>query len=202
MFPPPDVSVEVQMCASSKAKRESTAAVAEAGLILTDLSLKPLAIDSGVLTILSDLNLDAGAESNVSIPREIANVLRDWPFDGASRLPILLQGLRYSYHCHAYRIEPHHDSTVPPMIAIHVQKGPSTANAIDKIAKVCNLTDREMEVLRGVSMGLTSKEIAARMEISPNTVKSYIRLLMVKIGVTTRSGIVGKLLDHFTESND
>jgi DNA-binding CsgD family transcriptional regulator len=43
---------------------------------------------------------------------------------------------------------------------------------------------------------LTSKEIATRLEISPNTVKAFVRLVMVKMGVTTRSGIVGKLLSQ------
>jgi DNA-binding CsgD family transcriptional regulator len=42
--------------------------------------------------------------------------------------------------------------------------------------------------------GLTSKEIAARMSISPNTVKAFLRLVMVKMGVSTRSGIVGRVV--------
>jgi len=41
--------------------------------------------------------------------------------------------------------------------------------------------------------GLTSKEIAARMNISPNTVKAFLRLVMVKMKVSTRSGIAGKI---------
>jgi hypothetical protein len=42
--------------------------------------------------------------------------------------------------------------------------------------------------------GLTTKEIAARIRISPNTVKSFLRSIMLKMGVTTRSGIVGKAI--------
>jgi DNA-binding CsgD family transcriptional regulator len=41
--------------------------------------------------------------------------------------------------------------------------------------------------------GLTSKEIAVRMNISPNTVKAFLRLVMVKMKVSTRSGIAGKI---------
>ena len=44
--------------------------------------------------------------------------------------------------------------------------------------------------------GLTSKEIAVRMKISPNTVKAFLRLVMVKMKVSTRSGIAGKLKEH------
>jgi len=42
--------------------------------------------------------------------------------------------------------------------------------------------------------GFTSKEIAQRMNISPNTVKAFIRLVMVKMGASTRSGIVGMIV--------
>jgi DNA-binding CsgD family transcriptional regulator len=40
--------------------------------------------------------------------------------------------------------------------------------------------------------GLTNKEIGQRMNISPNTVKAFLKLIMMKMGVSTRSGIIGK----------
>src|ERR1019366_5904497 len=50
----------------------------------------------------------------------------------------------------------------------------------------------------GVTMGLTSKELAMRMHISPNTVKAFLRLIMIKMEVATGSAIVAKLLDQNT----
>ena len=55
------------------------------------------------------------------------------------------------------------------------------------------LTPREREALILLSEGLTSKEIAQHMKISAHTVKGFIHLIMLKLGVTTRSGIVGKI---------
>jgi DNA-binding CsgD family transcriptional regulator len=55
------------------------------------------------------------------------------------------------------------------------------------------LTSREQETVELLFEGLTSKEIADRMKISPNTVKAFLRLVMVKMGVSTRSGIIGKI---------
>jgi len=52
--------------------------------------------------------------------------------------------------------------------------------------------DREQEVAQLLSQGLTSKQIGLRMQISPNTAKAFLRLIMVKMGVSTRSGIVGE----------
>jgi len=49
-------------------------------------------------------------------------------------------------------------------------------------------------------MGLTSKEIAQRMQVSPNTVKVFLRSIMNKMSVCTRSGILGKLMQQSTES--
>ena len=43
-------------------------------------------------------------------------------------------------------------------------------------------------------MGLTNKEIADRMGISANTVKGFVRLVMLKMGTSGRSGIVAKVL--------
>jgi DNA-binding CsgD family transcriptional regulator len=59
-----------------------------------------------------------------------------------------------------------------------------------------------LEALIGVAMGLTSKELATRMNISPNTVKAFLRLIMIKMGVTTRAGIVGKLFDQNGQFSD
>ena len=55
------------------------------------------------------------------------------------------------------------------------------------------LTPREREVASLLVEGLTSKEIAQRMDISAHTVKGYLHFVMTKLGATTRSGIVGRL---------
>jgi DNA-binding CsgD family transcriptional regulator len=41
---------------------------------------------------------------------------------------------------------------------------------------------------------LSSKEIANRMNISSNTVKVFLRLIMIKTGVCSRSAIVEKVM--------
>jgi HD-GYP domain-containing protein (c-di-GMP phosphodiesterase class II) len=50
------------------------------------------------------------------------------------------------------------------------------------------LTAREVNVLRLVSWGLSSKEIASRLVISPKTVRNHIEHIYVKIGVSNRAG--------------
>jgi DNA-binding CsgD family transcriptional regulator len=65
---------------------------------------------------------------------------------------------------------------------------------IGDISQLFGLTSREQQTVKFLLEGLTSKEIAERMQISPNTVKAFIRLVMVKMNVSTRSGIIGKIV--------
>lgn len=52
-----------------------------------------------------------------------------------------------------------------------------------------NLTDREVEVVRLVAQGLTDKEVAARMFISPKTVDGHLRHIFNKVGVSSRTAL-------------
>jgi DNA-binding NarL/FixJ family response regulator len=57
-----------------------------------------------------------------------------------------------------------------------------------------NLSEREREVLDCLSQGLISKEIAANLGISYETVHTYIRRIYEKLQVRTRSEAVAKFL--------
>lgn len=52
------------------------------------------------------------------------------------------------------------------------------------------LSNREAEVLALITQGMTNKEVYEQTHISPNTLKTYIRNLYRKIGVTSRSQAV------------
>ena len=58
------------------------------------------------------------------------------------------------------------------------------------------LSEREAEILAFITQGLTNADVCARMYLSPNTVKSYIRTLYRKIGVTSRTQAVLWGIDH------
>lgn len=64
------------------------------------------------------------------------------------------------------------------------------------------LSPRESQVLRLVLRGLASKEIASEMKLSPNTVKAFIRMLMIKMAVSTRARIVVKALNCANASQE
>ncbi len=49
------------------------------------------------------------------------------------------------------------------------------------------LTDRETEALRGIARGLSNRAIAAELGIAENTVKTHVRGVLEKLGVSSRT---------------
>jgi len=84
-----------------------------------------------------------------------------------------------------------------------VRRSPVTEDIEVRALKFCqnyHLSQREGETVRFLIEGLTNKEIAARMGISPDTVKVFLRLAMMKMGVSSRTGIMSKFI-HLKESD-
>lgn len=48
------------------------------------------------------------------------------------------------------------------------------------------LTAREAQVVEGIRLGLSNKEIARKLGIAPTTVKTHIESIFDKLGVRTR----------------
>lgn len=55
------------------------------------------------------------------------------------------------------------------------------------------LSEREAEVADGVGRGLSNKEIAAALHISPNTVKTHMRAIFEKAGVRSRFELISRM---------
>jgi DNA-binding CsgD family transcriptional regulator len=49
------------------------------------------------------------------------------------------------------------------------------------------ISDRELEVLRELAAGYSNKEIARRLDVSPNTVKTHVARLFEKLGANRRT---------------
>ncbi len=69
------------------------------------------------------------------------------------------------------------------------------------------LTKRELQVMRLVAQGMSNKEVADTMTLSPETVRSYRKSLMKKLGVhnvagMTQLAIRAGLADRFIEPED
>lgn len=178
------------------AKPKTPPIMAEAGVVLMDPSLNIIAFDRGAATILNYPNPGAKAGSNSYIPVEILDLIRDRKPADRSPVKTHFRMGKNEYICRTYMLETNDGALNEAMVALHLEKDSSANDAICDIVDKYHLTGREQEVLRGISLGLATKELADRMNISPNTVKAFLRLVMIKMGVTTRAGIVAKILHN------
>lgn len=67
---------------------------------------------------------------------------------------------------------------------------PTEADDLESAAERSGVSRRELEVLELIGCGLTNEDIAGRLFLSPNSIKSYIRSAYRKIGVERRAQAV------------
>ncbi len=58
------------------------------------------------------------------------------------------------------------------------------------------LTNRDFDVLRGVALGLSDKEIASKLLLSRSTVKTHLRKIYRKLKIRNRTGAAAVMLDE------
>jgi DNA-binding CsgD family transcriptional regulator len=68
------------------------------------------------------------------------------------------------------------------------RRGRGAATVPDRL-RAAGVTSREMDVLRLVGAGLSNREIAERLFLSPRTVETHVARLLAKTGTATRSGL-------------
>jgi DNA-binding CsgD family transcriptional regulator len=166
------------------------------GMLLLDSSLKPIYANSEALHVLAyptDPRM-------IRVPLDYLDKrVRPWFRDDfTSRSRVLLsefQSGNRRYLCRAFALDSVCQNSLHPSIALLIERGDRISQEVSRISEQHHLTIRERETLTWLMRGLTSKEIANRMEVSPNTVKAFLRLIMLKMSVTTRSAILGKILE-------
>jgi DNA-binding NarL/FixJ family response regulator len=62
-------------------------------------------------------------------------------------------------------------------------------------SKLTRLTSREREVLHYLTQGLTNKEIATKLVVTPNTIKRHVKAIFEKLEVNTRSAAVARAIE-------
>lgn len=165
------------------------------GFLLLDSRLRPIAYNSEAVQILS---FPTKPDSIRQISQFLSDKIRSTLVNGGSiEKPVFAKECkagRRTYTCRAFRIDCNGSMEIktPISFAVLLERHISGGAALDVLARQFDLTARECETVALLLEGLTSKEIANRMKISPNTVKAFLRLVMLKMDVSTRSGIVGK----------
>jgi DNA-binding CsgD family transcriptional regulator len=72
---------------------------------------------------------------------------------------------------------------------------------IARIARELNLSKREQDLIQLLLTDSGNKQIAHTLGLSLNTVKTYLKLLMRKLGVTSRAGIIAVLIRKLSQTS-
>jgi len=179
----------------SPANRRASPPKLRVGFLLVDCSLSPISFNGEAIQILGyPDNIESLAGSQSLLTKEIRSRLKTERSSDDSLFVTQFQSGRRRYFCRAFQIDTHTGGPDRPGIAVLFERGPSALVLLSQVGKQFNLTQREQEVLEYLLQGMKSKEIANRMNLSPNTVRAFLRLIMIKTGVSSRSAIVGKIV--------
>ena len=169
--------------------------IATPGFMLLDTSLHPVAVSPEMLRILAyPTKPERIKQPNLFVFDKIRSSLVNQQGGHDLDFVRLYKSGRRRYVCRSFHLDYSENGKPRYWIGILLERYASGVAAVTQLSQQFDLTGRERETVEFLLQGLTSKEIAERMQISPNTVKAFLRLVMVKMDVSTRSGIVGKIV--------
>ncbi len=165
------------------------------GLLLMASDFQPIYANAEAVRILAYPEAPEPPESSDGfLARKIRSALLVNDDDGHSAFATEFISGRRRYACRAFSLATN-NTPGHPAVAVILERSSRTSFDAAQVAAQFHLTAREQETLQYLMEGLTNKEIGSRMNISPNTVKAFLKLIMMKMGVSTRSGIVGKTVN-------
>ena len=192
--PGPD-TVSAAGANESLAKRIGAAHKPAAGLLLMDSSLNLISFNTEAMKVLSyPENLAGLGRQEDFLAGKVRTSLIRQACSSESPFVTEFRSGRRRYFCRVFLVASYSQDPSQPSLAVLLERGPSEVIPLSQVSQQFNLTPREREALGYLLQGLSSKAIANRMSISPNTVKAYMRMIMVKTGVSSRPAMVSKII--------
>jgi DNA-binding CsgD family transcriptional regulator len=172
------------------------------GFLLIDAEVNLISSNRPALQILSFCNESDRVNQRKLTPAErIRTLLLDRRHQSGTVFVKEFRSGKRRYICKSFQVDGKEQNSVQPAFAVLLERDAASSPSLTEISEQFGLTERECETVEFLLQGLTSKEIATRMNISSHTVKAFLRLVMVKMRVSTRSGIAGKIAGLGTGSS-
>jgi DNA-binding CsgD family transcriptional regulator len=167
------------------------------GFLVADASLKPLFANHEALTILTYPRLPLQSLADVFHKKVRASLLRAQSSPSSlsrAHVVIRFKSGRRTYFCRAFPLDSNGKGSNGTAVLIVLEREMPGSLALSRISQQFHLTHREQEAVALLLQGLGNKEMAEHMGISGHTVRAFLRMVTIKMGVSSRSGIVTKIL--------
>ena len=178
---------------SSNGRGESTTT----GLFVLDASLRPIFASEEALAILAYPGVPSKQGVNNFVQNRIRSLVsRNGNHNGFSPFKFVnevVSGKR-RYQLRAFSVKSNLGIERGPAIALLLERSHRGAFNLESLAGKFRLTQRERETVDLLLQDLSTKQIASRMNISPNTAKAFLRSVMIKVGAENRTGIIARIL--------
>jgi DNA-binding NarL/FixJ family response regulator len=99
----------------------------------------------------------------------------------AGAIGYLLKNARAKELCQAIKAAAAHQVQLSPQAAVLLVRQTKTPSTIFELSK------REKDVLELVAKGLSNKEVATKLQLAENTVKTHVSSILTKLGVQSRT---------------
>jgi len=175
------------------------------GFLVADASLKPLFANHEAIAILTypGPSLQSLADVFDKKVRPSLVTAQSFATNRNRTHPIMkLKSGRRTYFCRAFLLDSNGKGSGGTATLILLERGMSGPLALSQVSQQFRLTHREQQAVALLLQGLSNKEMAENMGISANTVKAFLRMATIKMGVSSRSGIVTKVLGLVLSSNN
>jgi len=174
--------------------RLETAKSDSSGLLLLDTSLRLLYVNDEAVSILSYPQAPGGnGHGAYFLKQRIDSLLPQRNGSSDPRFSDELVSGRRHYQVRVFALKSNLQSHSGPTLAVLLERRREHPDLL-RAARKFHLTQRETAVLELLMQGYATKQIACRMDISPNTAKAFLRSITFKSGASDRAGILAKVL--------
>ena len=165
------------------------------GLLLLDKLRRPIYVNEVAVSILCYPESPPRNESlGYSLVRTIDSLLSKQDGPLCSQFPNKFASGKRHYQVHVFTLNSYLENGTGPTLAVLFERNHRASLELSRISQKFHLTPRETEALKLLMQGYTTRQIASRMHISPNTAKTFLRFVMFKTGAYDRAGVLAKIL--------
>lgn len=182
-------------------RQGASRSASQAGILLLNSHFRPVHYNAEAVNILGYPKKTREAPSLDPVLSEMQLMNLNRPASPLVPAVFEFTSGRRRYVCRAFHLDAngHADNRVQPRIVMILERDVrhDSRQAADttRWTEEFQLTNRECETVKLLLQGLTSKEIAVKMSISPNTVKAFLKLAMAKVGASNRTALIARLFD-------